>query len=30
MAYTFAKAQGGSIGSSLLEADKLDLGPEPD
>jgi len=25
MAYTFAKAQGGSIGSSLLEADKLDL-----
>jgi phosphoglycerate kinase len=25
MAYTFAKAQGGSIGSSLLEADKMDL-----
>ncbi len=25
MAYTFAKAQGGSIGDSLLEADKLDL-----
>lgn len=25
MAYTFAKAQGGSIGNSLLEADKLDL-----
>jgi phosphoglycerate kinase len=25
MAYTFAKAQGGSIGKSLVEADKLDL-----
>ena len=25
MAYTFAKAQGGNIGNSLLEADKLDL-----
>jgi phosphoglycerate kinase len=25
MAYTFAKAQGGNIGTSLLEADKLDL-----
>ena len=25
MAYTFAKAQGGSIGNSLLEADKMDL-----
>ncbi|UYZ60829.1 phosphoglycerate kinase [Hymenobacter latericus] len=25
MAYTFAKAQGGDIGASLLEADKLDL-----
>ncbi|TZF81780.1 phosphoglycerate kinase [Pedobacter sp. BS3] len=25
MAYTFAKAQGGSIGNSLVEADKLDL-----
>jgi phosphoglycerate kinase len=25
MAYTFAKAQGGEIGSSLLEADKTDL-----
>ena len=25
MAYTFAKAQGGHIGSSLLEADKMDL-----
>jgi phosphoglycerate kinase len=25
MAYTFAKAQGGNIGSSLLEADKMDL-----
>ena len=25
MAYTFFKAQGGSIGTSLLEADKLDL-----
>jgi phosphoglycerate kinase len=25
MAYTFAKAQGGEIGKSLLEADKLDL-----
>lgn len=25
MAYTFAKAMGGSIGSSLVEADKLDL-----
>lgn len=25
MAYTFAKAQGGQIGSSLLEADKMDL-----
>lgn len=25
MAFTFAKAQGGEIGSSLLEADKLDL-----
>ncbi|WP_400191616.1 phosphoglycerate kinase [Hymenobacter sp. B81] len=25
MAYTFAKAQGGHIGSSLLEADKVDL-----
>jgi phosphoglycerate kinase len=25
MAYTFAKAQGGNIGSSLLEADKVDL-----
>ncbi|RTQ44903.1 phosphoglycerate kinase [Hymenobacter gummosus] len=28
MAYTFAKAQGGSIGSSLLEADKLELALE--
>ncbi|AHJ98449.1 phosphoglycerate kinase [Hymenobacter swuensis] len=28
MAYTFAKAQGGSIGSSLLEADKMDLALE--
>lgn len=25
MAYTFAKAKGGSIGNSLLEADKMDL-----
>jgi len=25
MAYTFAKAQGGDIGNSLLEADKMDL-----
>jgi phosphoglycerate kinase len=25
MSYTFAKAQGGSIGTSLLEADKLDF-----
>ena len=25
MAYTFAKAQGGNIGNSLLEADKMDL-----
>ncbi|MBY0245994.1 MAG: phosphoglycerate kinase [Sphingobacteriaceae bacterium] len=25
MAYTFAKAQGGEIGTSLLEADKMDL-----
>ncbi|WP_423149058.1 phosphoglycerate kinase [Rubrolithibacter danxiaensis] len=25
MAYTFAKAQGGNIGNSLVEADKLDL-----
>lgn len=28
MAYTFAKAQGGSIGNSLLEADKMDLALE--
>ncbi|MDJ1501499.1 phosphoglycerate kinase [Xanthocytophaga agilis] len=28
MAYTFFKAMGGSIGSSLLEADKLDLASE--
>ncbi|RSK44300.1 phosphoglycerate kinase [Hymenobacter perfusus] len=28
MAYTFAKAQGGSIGSSLLEADKMELALE--
>jgi phosphoglycerate kinase len=28
MAYTFAKAAGGSIGNSLLEADKLDLANE--
>lgn len=28
MAYTFAKAQGGRIGSSLLEADKLDYALE--
>ncbi len=28
MAYTFAKAQGGSIGTSLLEADKLDYARE--
>ncbi|QJX47963.1 phosphoglycerate kinase [Hymenobacter taeanensis] len=28
MAYTFAKAQGGEIGSSLLEADKMDLALE--
>jgi phosphoglycerate kinase len=25
MAYTFAKADGGNIGTSLVEADKLDL-----
>jgi phosphoglycerate kinase len=25
MSYTFAKAQGGTIGTSLLEADKLDF-----
>jgi phosphoglycerate kinase len=25
MSYTFAKAQGGTVGNSLLEADKLDL-----
>jgi len=28
MAYTFAKAMGGNIGNSLLEADKLDLAKE--
>ena len=28
MAYTFAKAQGGNIGKSLVEADKLDLANE--
>lgn len=28
MAYTFAKAQGGNIGNSLVEADKLDLALE--
>ncbi|GGG34386.1 phosphoglycerate kinase [Hymenobacter glacieicola] len=28
MAYTFAKAQGGQIGNSLLEADKMDLALE--
>ncbi|GAA4923103.1 phosphoglycerate kinase [Mucilaginibacter defluvii] len=28
MAYTFVKAQGGEIGTSLLEADKLDLANE--
>jgi phosphoglycerate kinase len=28
MAYTFAKAQGGKIGNSLVEADKLDLALE--
>ncbi len=28
MAYTFIKAQGGDIGNSLLEADKLDLAKE--
>ena len=28
MAYTFAKAQGGEIGNSLLEADKMDLALE--
>ncbi len=28
MAYTFAKAQGGEIGTSLLEADKMDLALE--
>jgi phosphoglycerate kinase len=28
MAYTFAKAAGGTIGTSLLEADKLDLANE--
>ncbi|WP_114749544.1 phosphoglycerate kinase [Pleomorphovibrio marinus] len=28
MSYTFAKAQGGNIGDSLLEADKLDLALE--
>ena len=28
MAYTFAKAQGGKIGKSLVEADKLDLANE--
>lgn len=28
MSYTFSKAQGGSIGKSLLEADKIDLATE--
>ena len=30
MAYTFAKAQGGNIGKSLVEEDKLDLAIQPD
>ena len=29
MAYTFFKAMGGSIGNSLVEADKLDLAKDP-
>ena len=29
MAYTFSLAQGGQVGNSLVEADKVDLAKEP-